>query len=138
MFACAVMKRCNVRSTRPKPERENMSLSFVFISFFLSDLHSTGDVDRLGLRTVAGLLQVDDGSQQVGAEAPLTEVLLAEHFNVRGQEVLTKKATQTTSLKKRNRCIRWKRTPTRSLQVSVSDDTYCDYRPSSDAPQSLQ
>lgn len=95
----------------------------------MSDLHSTGDIDRLGLCTVAGLLQVDDGSQQVGAEAPLTEVLLAEQLNVRGQEVLTKKATQTKSLKKRNRCIRWKRPPTRSLRVSVSGDTYCDYRP---------
>lgn len=95
----------------------------------MSDLHSTGDIDRLGLCTVAGLLQVDDGSQQVGAEAPLTEVLLAEQLNVRGQEVLTKKATQTKRLKKRNRCIRWKRAPTSSLRVSVSGDTYCDYKP---------
>lgn len=69
-----------------------------FVCFFLHVwflteavyLHSTHDIDGLSFATMANVLQARDGTQQVRMEPQLIKVLLAEQFNMRGQEILGK------------------------------------------------
>lgn len=69
--------------------------NFSVVSYrLLFDLHSTHDVGGLSLNTIADVLHVDDGTQQVHVVAQLIKVALTEQFDVWGQEILWKIITQ--------------------------------------------
>lgn len=61
-------------------------------------LHSTHDVDRLSLVTVADFVHVDHRAHQVHAEPRASEVGLAEQLHVRQQEFLRKSEAELDSI----------------------------------------
>lgn len=51
-------------------------------------LHATDDIYRLRLRAVACVLYVDNRHCEVDVDSQLAEISVAEHFEVRGHEIL--------------------------------------------------
>ena len=67
---------------------------------WVQHLHATHDINRLRLHAVARVFHVNNRHREVNVESQLAEVSVAEHFEVRSQEVLQQGEKKNNNNKK--------------------------------------